>query len=70
MGAGAARRARAWLLSLRTLTVKALLFDFDGVLWDSEAAAFQSWQETYGEYGQHLPSMRLRPDSGPSAVSI
>jgi beta-phosphoglucomutase-like phosphatase (HAD superfamily) len=55
MGAGAARRARVWLLSLRTLIVKALLFDFDGVLWDSEAAAFQSWQETYGEYGQHLP---------------
>ena len=66
MGAGAARRARAWLLSLRTLTVKALLFDFDGVLWDSEAAAFQSWQETYGEYAA-LHRLGIRADE---AVAI
>jgi len=36
------------------LTIKALLFDYDGVLWDSEVAALRSWQETYTEYGQEL----------------
>ena len=32
--------------------VRALLFDFDGVLWDSERASFQAWRETYAEHGQ------------------
>jgi HAD superfamily hydrolase (TIGR01509 family) len=34
--------------------ISALLFDYDGVLWDSEVAALQSWRETYAEYGQDL----------------
>jgi HAD superfamily hydrolase (TIGR01509 family) len=34
--------------------IKALLFDFDGVLWDSEVAALESWRETYAEYGQDV----------------
>jgi haloacid dehalogenase-like hydrolase len=36
------------------LAIKALLFDFDGVLWDSEVAGLESWRETYAEYGQQL----------------
>jgi HAD superfamily hydrolase (TIGR01509 family) len=36
------------------VTIKALLFDYDGVLWDSEVAALRSWQETYANYGQKL----------------
>ena len=34
------------------LAIKALFFDFDGVLWDSEVAGLESWRETYAEYGQ------------------
>ena len=36
------------------LAIEALLFDYDGVLWDSEVASVRSWQETYAEYGQSL----------------
>jgi HAD superfamily hydrolase (TIGR01509 family) len=34
--------------------VRALFFDFDGVLWDSEVAALQSWQETFAEHGHRM----------------
>jgi beta-phosphoglucomutase-like phosphatase (HAD superfamily) len=37
------------------VAVRALFFDFDGVLWDSEVAALQSWQETFAEHGQRIP---------------
>jgi HAD superfamily hydrolase (TIGR01509 family) len=40
------------------LAIKAVFFDFDGVLWDSEVAALDSWRETYAWYGQDL---RLDP---------
>jgi beta-phosphoglucomutase-like phosphatase (HAD superfamily) len=33
----------------------ALFFDFDGTLWDSEQAAFQSWHEAFAEYGVDFP---------------
>jgi HAD superfamily hydrolase (TIGR01509 family) len=36
------------------LAIKALFFDFDGVLWDSEVAGLESWRETFAEYGQQL----------------
>jgi len=36
------------------MAIKALLFDYDGVLWDSEVAALESWRETYGEYGKDI----------------
>jgi hypothetical protein len=34
--------------------VRAMFFDFDGVLWDSEVAALQSWQETFAEHGHRM----------------
>ncbi len=37
-------------LEFAELAIKALFFDYDGVLWDSEVAALRSWQETYAEY--------------------
>jgi beta-phosphoglucomutase-like phosphatase (HAD superfamily) len=37
------------------LAIKAVFFDFDGVLWDSEVAALDSWRETYAWHGQDLP---------------
>jgi HAD superfamily hydrolase (TIGR01509 family) len=31
--------------------IKALIFDFDGLIIDTESAEFQSWQETFDEHG-------------------
>jgi|GEM_PF-38614 len=36
--------------------IKALIFDFDGLILDTETPEFQVWQEIYREYGQHLPA--------------
>jgi HAD superfamily hydrolase (TIGR01509 family) len=36
------------------MTIKALFFDFDGVVIETEVPAFQSWQEIYGEFGLSL----------------
>ncbi|GCE20073.1 HAD family hydrolase [Dictyobacter kobayashii] len=35
--------------------ITALVFDFDGLILDTEISAYQSWQEIYSEYQQHLP---------------
>jgi HAD superfamily hydrolase (TIGR01509 family) len=34
----------------------ALLFDFDGTLWDSESAVLEAYRRLYAEHGQDLPS--------------
>jgi HAD superfamily hydrolase (TIGR01509 family) len=34
--------------------VRALVFDFDGLILDTEAPEFQAWQETYAEHDQEL----------------
>jgi HAD superfamily hydrolase (TIGR01509 family) len=34
--------------------VAALLFDFDGVIVDTEVATYQSWRDIYSEYGADL----------------
>ena len=36
------------------MTIKALLFDFDGLILDTETPEFGVWQAIYREYGQHL----------------
>jgi beta-phosphoglucomutase-like phosphatase (HAD superfamily) len=35
--------------------IKALVFDFDGLMVDTESSAYNSWQEIYHEYGYTLP---------------
>lgn len=35
--------------------LKAVLFDFDGVVMDSETTLFESWQRTYAAFGCELP---------------
>jgi HAD superfamily hydrolase (TIGR01509 family) len=35
--------------------IQALIFDFDGLILDTEISAFQSWQEIYQEYRCELP---------------
>ena len=34
--------------------IQALIFDFDGLLVDTESPAFESWRQIYGEYGHDL----------------
>jgi HAD superfamily hydrolase (TIGR01509 family) len=34
--------------------ITALLFDFDGVVVDTEVATYQAWRDTYAEYGVDL----------------
>ncbi len=35
--------------------IKALLFDFDGLIMDTESPEVESWQDIYAEYGQQFP---------------
>lgn len=35
--------------------IRALIFDFDGLILDTEIPAYQSWQEIYEEHGCFLP---------------
>ena len=35
--------------------IRALIFDFDGLILETEEPIFLSWQAVYGEYGCHLP---------------
>lgn len=35
--------------------IQALIFDFDGLILDTEVSAFQSWQEIYQEHNSYLP---------------
>lgn len=35
--------------------ITTLVFDFDGLILDTEISAYQSWQEVYQEYDTHLP---------------
>jgi HAD superfamily hydrolase (TIGR01509 family) len=35
--------------------IRALIFDFDGLIFDTETPEFQSWQEIFQSYGCRLP---------------
>ena len=35
--------------------IQALIFDFDGLILDTEQSEFQAWQEVYAEHSVHLP---------------
>lgn len=37
------------------LTIQALIFDFDGLILDTEMPDYKSWQSVYAQYGQVLP---------------
>jgi HAD superfamily hydrolase (TIGR01509 family) len=37
------------------MTIKGLIFDFDGLILDTELPVYQSWQEIYQSYGLNLP---------------
>jgi HAD superfamily hydrolase (TIGR01509 family) len=37
------------------VSIRALLFDFDGTLWDSESAVFEAYRRLYAAHGHDLP---------------
>lgn len=45
------RHARSASATVWLVAIRALFFDFDGTLWDSEVASFRAWQELYEEHG-------------------
>ena len=34
--------------------IQLIVFDFDGLILDTETPDYQAWQEIYAEYGQSL----------------
>jgi HAD superfamily hydrolase (TIGR01509 family) len=40
------------------MTLKSLIFDFDGLILDTETPEFEAWRSIYREYGQELPAER------------
>ena len=51
-------RARVAGRTLPGVPIRALLFDFDGLIVDTETPSFASWQAVYREHGQELPLER------------
>jgi HAD superfamily hydrolase (TIGR01509 family) len=45
----------------RALSIRALVFDFDGLILETELPDYQSWREVYQEHGQDL-SMKVWSD--------
>ena len=37
------------------MSVRGLVFDFDGLILETETPAYQAWVEIYGEFGHELP---------------
>ena len=40
------------------MKARALIFDFDGLLLETEGPSYQAWQELYTEHGQEMPRER------------
>src|SRR6266849_11063910 len=50
--------------------IKALVFDFDGLVVDTEVPIFRAWQRIYREHGQELPLDRWLTIIGTSSGSF
>jgi beta-phosphoglucomutase-like phosphatase (HAD superfamily) len=46
------------------MTLRALLFDFDGLLLDTEGAEVRSWREVYELHGHEFPLERWHGNIG------
>ncbi len=50
--------------------IRALLFDFDGLIVDTETPSFASWQEVFREHGRDLPLERWATIIGTTAAGF
>jgi len=48
------------------MMIRGLIFDFDGLMVDTESPAYDSWREVYQEYGCELPLARWQAVLGGS----
>ena len=47
--------------------IRALVFDFDGLILDTELASLRAWQEAFAEHGCELPLARWASGIGRGA---
>ena len=50
--------------------IRALIFDFDGLILDTEVPIFQSWQELYQSYRIELPLEKFQTIIGTAAETF
>ena len=48
--------------------IQALIFDFDGLIIDTEVPIFTAWQQTYAAYGKEMPLSEWEVNIGISGV--
>ena len=48
--------------------IEAIIFDFDGLILDTETPQYQSWQEVYQSHGCYLPLEKWAPLLGGPSV--
>ena len=46
------------------MTLRALIFDFDGLIMDTETSSLAAVQEAYRRHGHELPSDHVAPVRG------
>jgi HAD superfamily hydrolase (TIGR01509 family) len=57
-------------MRVRSQLVKAVVFDFDGLILDTEEPVYRSWQEVYREHGEVLPFDRWVEIVGSSTAAF
>ncbi|GAP20974.1 HAD family hydrolase [Leptolinea tardivitalis] len=52
------------------MTIKAFIFDFDGLILDTETPEFEAWQQVFGQYGLSLPLSEWQKALGTSRLEF
>ncbi len=52
------------------MTIKAFIFDFDGLIMDTETPEFEAWQTVFQEYGHGLPLSEWQKALGTSRLEF
>jgi HAD superfamily hydrolase (TIGR01509 family) len=52
------------------MSIKALIFDFDGLIIDTETPEFEGWKDVYQQYGKELPFSEWKKALGTSRLAF